>query len=1201
MKIKELLKEKILVLDGAMGTMIQRFNFEEEDFRGKRFANHTHALKGNNDILNLTQPEAIQEIYEQYLKAGSDIITTNTFNANRVSQADYQTEAFVYEMNKASAKLAKLAIQNINKDAFVVGSLGPTNRTVSLSPDVNNPAFRIATFNQYVKNYSNEIKGLVEGGADLLMVETIFDPLNAKAAVYAINQYNKKSGNEIPFFISGTISDQSGRFLTGMTPEAFYYSIIHSKPLSIGLNCSLGADTLINYLRNIANLADCFVNVHPNAGLPNELGEYDESAETMASKIRKYCEEGLINIVGGCCGTTPTHIQAIAEVVNNSKPRLSRKKKLKHYFSGLEPLIINQDSLFVNVGERTNVAGSRKFLRLINEKKYNDAIQIAVNQVKNGAQILDINMDDALLNTKFEMVNFVNLLSSEPDVARIPFMIDSSKFDVCREALACCQGRGIVNSISFVEQAHEIVELGGAFIVMAFDENGQAESFNRKIEICKRAYNILVNEEGIAPENIIFDANIFAIGTGIEEHANYGIDFIKAVKWIKTNLLGALTSGGISNISFAFRGNNAIREAIHAVFLFHAVKAGLDMGIVNPGMIIVYDDVELEIREAIEELLFNRDSNATEKVIELAEKIKGKSRAKQISDYEWRNLALKERLSHALVSGISSHINDDMQEAIQSFDEPLEIIEGPLMDGMKQVGDLFGSGKMFLPQVVKSARVMKESVKHVLPLINKNQESKIQNNGVIVLATVKGDVHDIGKNIVNVVLACNNYKIYDLGVMVSAEAILKKAEEVNADLIGLSGLITPSLDEMKKFAIMMSSSKNSIPIMIGGATTSKVHTALKLDTVYEHGIVYVTDASRSVEVAANLCSHIKQKDYIKSIKEEYLKIRKKREKRLQKLTLISLHEARKKHYKIDWQKYIPEIPEFIGIKDIQCDFDELEELIDWKYFFKAWELKGKFPEILHCPIKGREAKNIFEDAGKMLQRIKQKNLINLWARIGIHPANSDKDCINVYKGDTLHCQLPMMRQQIRKEEMNYYLSLADYIAPVSSGTRDYIGAFACTADIGDSLNQFDKNDEYSRLMLKVMADRLAEALAELLHKKVRKEIWGYARDEDISKDDIIQVKYRGIRPAPGYPPCPDHTEKKKLFKKLLNMHEDSPIQLTESFLMNPVSSVCGYYFAHPESKYFSIGKIDNEQFNDYLNRKNMDKEYLQMMVAIDIV
>ncbi len=1210
MNIQPLLREKILVLDGAMGTMIQRRKFTEADFRGRQFTSHRKNLKGNNDILNLTQADVIQDIHEQYLAAGADIIETNTFNANGVSQTDYGTENYIYDINKAGATIAKKAITNSGKTAFVAGSIGPTNRTASMSPKVNNPAYRNITFDQLVDDYSVAIQGLRDGGADLLLIETIFDPLNAKAATYAITQQNKQYDQKLPFMISGTISDQSGRFLTGMTPEAFYYSMIHSNPMSIGLNCSLGADTLINYLRRMADMSEVAINVHPNAGLPNELGEYDESAEEMAEKIRDYCKEGLVNIVGGCCGTTPLHIEKIAAVTKNYSPRQFGTQKTPHYFTGLEPLELTEDSLFVNVGERTNVAGSRRFARLIKEKNYNKALQVAKKQVANGAQILDINMDEALLEAKDEMVHFVNLLMSEPDVARIPFMFDSSKFEVCRDALKCFQGRGIVNSISlkegkekFVQQAREIVELGGAFIVMAFDEKGQADSYERKIEICQRAYDILVKEEKIDPRNIIFDVNVFAIGTGIAEHANYGIDFIKAVKWVKENLPGALTSGGISNVSFSFRGNNAIREAIHAVFLYHAIKAGLDMGIVNPGMIIVYDEIDKTVRDRVEDLIFNRRDDATEQVLEIAEKIRGKTRKKRAASDEWRKLPLKKRLAHALVNGITTHIEKDMQAAINEFNDPLEIIEGPLMSGMNEVGDLFGAGKMFLPQVVKSARVMKESVSHVLPLIEQQKTNDSKSNGVIVLATVKGDVHDIGKNIVNVVLSCNNFEIHDLGVMVSNEAILKKAEEVNADLFGLSGLITPSLEEMKKFAKLARHKKNSIPIMIGGATTSKVHTALKLDPEYTNGIIHVTDASRSVDVASKLCSPKQREKFVKTVQADYEKIRQARQKSAQRYKLINYQKAKQNPFPVDWKNYTPSQPNFIGIKDVQVNLESVIDLIDWRFFFKAWELKGTYPDIFNDPEKGREAKKLFHDAQQLLKKIQSEGLLTLWARIGIHEANSDNDTINVFQSGKSLCQLPMLRQQIQKENTDYYLSLADYIAPKSTEKTDYIGAFACTAgiDLEKSLKNFPENDDYNKILLKVLADRLAEALAEELHRKIRKYTWGYAQDEKLSKKDILAVKYQGIRPAPGYPPCPDHSEKEQLFKQLLNMDDTSPIQLTESFLMVPVASVCGYYFAHPDAKYFSIGKIDQQQFDDYQKRKKQEADYLRKMLALDIV
>ena len=1207
--IKSLLKDRILILDGAMGTMIQRHKLQEEDYRGERFKDFPHFLQGNNDLLSLTQPEIILDIHRTYLNSGADIIETNTFNSTTISQADYKMEFLVHELNVASAKLARQAAdeftaKNPEKPRFVAGSIGPTNRTASLSPDVNDPGFRAVSFDDLVEAYTQQIDGLVEGGVDILLIETIFDTLNAKAAIYAIDAYMEAKGLAIPVMISGTITDQSGRTLSGQTTEAFWISVSHCPNLlSIGLNCALGAAQMRPFIQELARVATVPVSAHPNAGLPNAFGEYDESAVQTGKIIWDFCKSEFLNIVGGCCGTTPAHIEEIAKVAAGFKPRTIPKHAPYMRLSGLEPLIVRPDSNFMNVGERTNVTGSAKFARLIKEENYEEAISVAVDQVEGGAQIIDINFDEGMLDSEAAMKKYVNLISAEPDIAKLPFMIDSSKWSVIKEGLKCLQGKGVVNSISLKEgeenfkaQAREILRFGAAVIVMAFDENGQADSFERKVAICQRAYDILTKEVGFPPQDIIFDPNILTIGTGIEEHNNYGLDFIKATEWIKKNLPHAKVSGGVSNLSFSFRGNNHVREAIHSAFLYHAIAKGMDMGIVNAGMIEVYEEIDKTLLELVEDLLFNRREDATERLIDFAEKIKGGDK-KEAEVQEWRNGSVEERLRTALVKGIVEFVVEDTEEARQKYDYPLEVIEGPLMDGMNVVGDLFGAGKMFLPQVVKSARVMKKAVAHLIPFIE--EEKKLSGNsgpaGRVLMATVKGDVHDIGKNIVGVVLACNNFEIIDMGVMVPATQILDKAIEVGADVIGLSGLITPSLDEMVFVASEMERRGMKLPLLIGGATTSRIHTAVRIAPAYSGGVIHVLDASRAVPVVQNLVTDEHRSAALAAVANEYDKLRADHAGRKSDKRYVSLENARQNKAKIDWENYEIPKPKQVGITVLN-DFPlaELVPFIDWTPFFQTWELHGKFPAILTDPVVGAEASKLYDDAIAMLTDIVQHKRLQANGVVGIFPAkglgNDDIQLFDPESGEEL-TQFHFLRQQTEKATGSANYCLADFIAPKESGKTDYFGGFAVTAGIGleKMVAEFDANlDDYNSIMAKAIADRLAEAFAECLHQKVRKEIWGYAADEALPNEELIKEKYQGIRPAPGYPACPDHTEKRLLFD-LLDAESNTGITLTESMAMWPAAAVSGFYFSHPESRYFNVSKIGEDQISEYANRKGLSK------------
>ncbi len=1209
-QLRTLLEEKILILDGGMGTLIQSYKLEEKDFRGERFENHPCDVKGNNDLLSLTQPNIIRDIHRAYFEAGADIVETNTFNGTSIAMADYQMEDLVYELNKVSAELARevadeFTASNPDKPRFVTGVLGPTNRTASISPDVNNPGYRNVDFDELVEAYTESIRGLVDGGVDLLLVETVFDTLNAKAALFAIDKFCEDHDIHLPVMISGTITDASGRTLSGQTAEAFWNSLAHIQPLSIGLNCALGAEQLRQYVEELSNVVTTYVSAHPNAGLPNEFGEYDESPEVMAAQIKEWAESGFLNIVGGCCGTAPAHIKAIAEAVEGIKPR-QPKKNLHHCrLSGLEPLNITEDSLFVNVGERTNVTGSARFARLIKEGDYDTALEVARQQVENGAQIIDINMDEGMLDSKEAMVTFLNLLAAEPDISRVPVMIDSSKWEVIEAGLKCIQGKGIVNSISlkegedkFIEQAKLVRRYGAAVIVMAFDEVGQADTRERKREICTRSYEVLTEKVHFPPEDIIFDPNIFAVATGIEEHNNYAMDFIEATRDIKESLPHAMISGGVSNVSFSFRGNNPVREAIHAVFLYHAIKAGMDMGIVNAGQLAIYDDLPEELREHVEDVIQNRRDDATDRLLEIAEKYKGEGggTAKQ-EDLSWRELPVSKRLEHALVKGIADYVEEDTEEARQAYAKPLEVIEGPLMDGMNVVGDLFGEGKMFLPQVVKSARVMKKAVAYLMPFIEaaKEEGDTSENNGKILMATVKGDVHDIGKNIVGVVLQCNNFEVIDLGVMVPAQTILDTARKENVDIIGLSGLITPSLDEMVHVAKEMERLGFEIPLMIGGATTSLIHTAVKIEPNYHGCSVYVKDASRAVGVAQKLVSRDGRDAFVADIKKDYEDKRARHTGRKSTRRQLPIAEARANKTRIDWQAYQPTKPAKLGL-EVFSDYplEELVDRIDWTPFFQSWELAGKYPRILEDEIVGEHATHLFHDAQKMLKQIVDEKWLTAKAVIGLFPANSvNDDDIEVYTDDdrsevlmTLHS----LRQQTERPPGRPNAALADFVAPKDSGVKDYIGAFAVTAGIGidEHVERFEADhDDYHSIMLKALADRLAEAFAERMHERVRKEFWGYASEENLDNEALIDEKYRGIRPAPGYPACPDHTEKGLLWE-LIDPVTHADMTITESFAMLPTAAVSGFYFAHPESRYFGLGKIDQDQVEDYAQRKGWD-------------
>jgi 5-methyltetrahydrofolate--homocysteine methyltransferase len=1206
--LKKLLAERILVLDGAMGTMIQRRNLKEEDFRGDRFANHPSDLKGNNDILSITRPDVIIDIHRSYLDAGADIIETNTFTSTPVAQSDYKTQDYVYEINLSAARLAKrIAVEfserNPTKPRFVAGAFGPTNKSASISPDVNDPGYRSVSFDDLVANYYEQARGLVDGGVDILLVETVFDTLNCKAALFAIQQYLHEIHKELPIMVSGTIVDQSGRTLSGQTTEAFWISVSHAENLlSVGLNCALGAKQLRPFVEDLSRNAPVFISVYPNAGLPDEFGEYRQTPDTMAAQLEEYARNGLVNIVGGCCGTTAEHIKQLADIASRYKPRPIPRIEPYLRLSGLEVLVVRPETNFVNIGERTNVAGSKKFANLIIDGKYEDALHIARQQVEGGAQILDVNMDEGLLDSEQAMTKFLNLLAAEPDIARLPIMIDSSKWSVLEAGLKCLQGKGIVNSISlkegeetFKEHAATVHRYGAAVVVMAFDERGQADTYERRVDVCRRAYKILTEEIGFPPQDIIFDPNVLTVATGIEEHNNYAIDFIETVRWIKQNLPFAKVSGGISNVSFSFRGNNSVREAMHAAFLYHAIKAGLDMGIVNAGQLEVYEEIPKDLREIVEDVLLNRRADATERLIQFAESVKQKDRS-TIKKDEWRNAPVEERLKHALIKGIVDYINEDTEEARKKYNSPLKVIEGPLMDGMNVVGDLFGSGKMFLPQVVKSARVMKKSVAYLVPYLEaeKVAAQDTREAGKILLATVKGDVHDIGKNIVGVVLACNNYNVIDLGVMVSAEKILEAAIELKADVIGLSGLITPSLDEMTYVAKMMDERQFTLPLLIGGATTSRVHTAVKIAPQYSGVTVHVLDASQSVPVVSQLLKPASCEEFAAKIETQYAKIREDHRRRREEKKYIGITDAREKRYSIDWSGSKIKRPNTIGITVLQnYSLETLRNYIDWTPFFRTWEMKGKYPSIFDDPVRGTEARRLFDDANRYIDTIIAEKRLTTNGVFGIFPANTvGYDDIEIYTNESRQgvlMTLHTLRQQTVKTQSAVYLALADFIAPKESGHIDYIGAFAVTTGLGvDELVQElqSQHDDYGSIMVKAIADRLAEAFAEHLHERVRREYWGYANDERFTNEELIGEKYAGIRPAAGYPAQPDHTEKVHIFK-LLDVEKNTHITLTENLAMHPAASVSGLYIAHSESKYFNVGKIGKDQVADYHKRKGM--------------
>ncbi len=1213
-ELESILRKRILILDGAMGTMIQRYKLGEEDYRGERFADWPKDLKGNNDLLVLSQPGIIRGIHEEYLEAGADILETNTFGANRISMADYGMEELAYEMNLAGARLAREAADkyaSAAKPRFVAGVLGPTNRTASLSPDVNDPGARNISFDQLVEAYSEAARGLIEGGADILLIETIFDTLNAKAAVFACERVFDEDNLRLPIMISGTITDQSGRTLSGQTTEAFYNSLRHARPISIGLNCALGPDMLRQYVEEMSRVSETFVSAHPNAGLPNEFGEYDLDAEHMAGYIGEWANSGFLNIVGGCCGTTPLHIKAIAEAVEGKPPRQLPEIPHECRLSGLEPLNIGANSLFANVGERANVTGSAKFKRLILNEEYEEALGICRTQVENGAQVVDVNMDEAMLDGVAAMQRYLSLCAGEPEIVKVPMMIDSSKWEIIEAGLKCVQGKPIVNSISmkegvdkFIEQARLCRRYGAAVIVMAFDEAGQADTRARKVEICRRAYKILTEEVGFPAEDIIFDPNIFAIATGIEEHNNYGVDFIEATREIKRTLPHVLVSGGVSNVSFSFRGNNPVREAIHAVFLYHAIQAGMDMGIVNAAQLAVYDELPPELRNAVEDVVLNRDPQAGDRLVEIAPNYAGKVHVEKKEDLEWRSWEVGKRLAHAMVKGITDFIIEDTEEARQQVEKTLHVIEGPLMDGMNRVGDLFGAGKMFLPQVVKSARVMKKAVAYLQPYLEAEKaECGVQTQGKILMATVKGDVHDIGKNIVGVVLQCNNYKVIDIGVMVPADTILREAREQQVDIIGLSGLITPSLDEMVHVAKEMQRLGMSQPLLIGGATTSIAHTAVKIEPQYENPVVYVPDASRAVGVASNLLSAELRDGFVVDLKQGYERVRQRRANKNEARNLVSIEAARANPTPIDWSAYQPVRPAKLGItvlKDISLA--ELTDHIDWTFFFHAWQMKGRYPRILDDPEKGEEARKLFADAEAMLRQIIDEQWLRAAAVVGLFPANASGDDIQIYQNEerkevltTLH----NLRKQGKQPTGKYNECLADFITPKDTGVSDYLGGFACTAGIGidAKLAEFEQeHDDYQAIMLKALADRLAEALTEWLHAKVRRELWGYAKDEALSNEQLIAEQYVGIRPAMGYPASPDHTEKDLLWA-LLDAEANTGIWLTESKAMVPTASVSGLYFAHPDARYFAVGKLNRDQVEDYAERKGMDLSETEKWLA----
>ena len=1201
------LKHRVLVLDGAMGTMIQQHNLQEEDYRGTRFKNHPCDVKGNNDLLSLTQPDLIQAIHLEYLEAGADIIETNTFNANRISMVDYQMENLVYELNRESARLARAAVDqyytsNPGKHCFVAGSLGPTNKTASMSPDVNDPGYRAVSFDDLVVAYNEQIEGLLDGGVDLLILETIFDTLNAKAALFAVDEALKKRGIRIPLMISGTITDASGRTLSGQTVEAFLNSVAHADIVSIGFNCSLGAKEMRPHIETLSQKAPFNISAYPNAGLPNQFGQYDQSPIEMALEVKKMTDSGQVNIIGGCCGTTPAHIHELAKLAANSKPHQLPHIEPELRLSGLEPLQVFEGSNFINIGERTNVSGSRKFARLIAEEKYDQALSIARSQVDGGAQVIDVNMDDAMLDSEKSMVRFLHLIMAEPDIAKLPIMIDSSKWSVLEAGLKCLQGKAIVNSISMKEgeeafryQATKVKQYGAAVVVMAFDEEGQASTYERRIQICQRAYDILTKEIHFHPEDIIFDPNILTVATGIEEHNNYAVDFLKTVKWIKANLPYAKVSGGISNLSFSFRGNDTVREAMHSAFLYHAVKAGLDMAIVNAGVLQVYDEIDPILLELVEDVIFNRRPDSTERLVAFAETVKQKG-TQEVVEAEWRNQPIANRLAHSLIKGLTDNIDEDVEEARQNYPRALDVIEGPLMDGMNIVGDLFGAGKMFLPQVVKSARVMKKAVACLLPYIEAEKMGVVQKAGRVLMATVKGDVHDIGKNIVGVVLGCNNYEIIDLGVMVSSAKILEAAREHEVDMIGLSGLITPSLEEMAHVAKEMQSQGFNIPLLIGGATTSEVHTSVKIAPFYQAPVVHVRDASRAVGVVAALLSNEQRPAFVSSLKQRYDDIRRKHENHRSDVEYLTLEDARKNKLILDFSSYQPVKPEQLGTVSIDdYSLEEISHYIDWTFFFHAWKMSGKYPAIFEDPLKGEEAKKIFIDAQAMLKRIVNEKMLTANATYGIYPAHSVGDSVEIFADETKTEKLQtyhFLRNQEKKEAGVPNLCLSDFVAPAGSEIHDYMGFFVVTSGIGlekwCAMFEAD-NDDYSSIMFKIMTDRLAEAFAELLHDHVRREFWGYAPDEKVTIEQMLKEDYQGIRPAPGYPACPSHLEKGDLFE-LLKATEKSGIKLTENYAMYPAASVSGFYFAHPDSRYFNVSRIAHDQVEDYSKRRGMELE-----------
>ena len=1214
-RLKRLLDERIVLLDGAMGTMVQQHRLDERGYRGERFRNHGRDLKGNNDILTLTRPEVISSIHRAYLDAGSDIIETNTFNSNSVSQADYGTEALVPELNYRAARLARAAADEFavaaGRPAFVAGALGPSSRMCSLSPDVNDPGYRSTSFDELAATYLDSARALVLGGVDLLLIETVIDTLNAKAAIYAALSLFDEAGVEVPIMISGTITDASGRILSGQTAEAFWNSIRHARPLAVGLNCALGGRQLRPYIQELAQVADTRVCAYPNAGLPNAFGEYDEAPAETAEILRDYADSGLVNILGGCCGTTPEHIRLLHAGVGRCAPRPIAPIPVKTRLAGLEPVAIDDESLFVNVGERTNVTGSARFRKLIEAGDYAAALDVARQQVANGAQVIDINMDEGMLDSEAAMVRFLNLIAAEPDIARVPVMLDSSKWSVLEAGLKCLQGKGIVNSISlkegeevFLEHARKVRRYGAAAVVMAFDEQGQADTVERRVAICERAYRLLTGE-GFLPEDIIFDPNIFAIATGIEEHNGYALAFIEATRRIKGLLPHALVSGGVSNVSFSFRGNDPVREAMHSVFLYHAIAAGMDMGIVNAGQLAIYQAIAPELREAVEDVILDRRQDATERLLDIAARYKGDGGAKRKEDLEWRSLPVAKRLEHALVKGIDDFVIEDTEEARLSFEQPLQVIEGPLMDGMNIVGDLFGAGKMFLPQVVKSARVMKRAVAHLIPFIEQSKGSSggQRSNGRIVMATVKGDVHDIGKNIVGVVLQCNNFEVIDLGVMVPCDKILETARRENADYIGLSGLITPSLDEMVGVAREMQRQGFELPLLIGGATTSPAHTSVKIAPQYKSAVIYVKDASRSVGVCQTLANPAQRAAFVAKTGEEHERRREQHAGRKVKAPELSITQARANRRRIDWAGYTPVAPRVPGVRAFEnYPLSELLGYVDWMPFFNAWELTGKFPDVLNDPKVGEAASNLYADARRMLKQLIAEKWLEARAVVGFFPANAVGDDVEVYadeeRGRPL-MTLSFLRQQKGKPPGQPHECLADYIAPKSSGVRDYIGAFAVTAGLGIEAHiaRFQgAHDDYSSIMLKALADRFAEAAAEHFHERVRRELWGYASAESLTNDQLIREEYHGIRPAPGYPACPDHTEKAKLWQ-LLDVERRTGIRLTDSFAMYPTAAVSGWYLAHPEAHYFALGKIARDQVEDYARRKGIPLEQAEKWLS----